>query len=125
MQVSAVPRLLATHGQGYGYAVAWSLATLLQPAVLQHIRQAVETAKAQDAAGVQAQQGRPGAAHSPTAVSQQLWRQLMSMGAQVSDVQVLTKLLGQPQLQRCDHFQHQHGLVAAALQKRGLWPVHD
>lgn len=123
MQVSAVPRLLATHGQGYGYAVAWSLANLLQPALLQHIRQVVGSAKAQDAAGVQ--QGRPRAADSPTAVSQQQWRQLMSMGAQASDVQVLAKLLGQPQLQRCDHLQHQHGPVAAALQKRGLWPVHD
>lgn len=93
VQVSAIPRLLATSGQGYGYAVAWSLARLLQPALLQHLGHAAQAVS---------EGGRPALlAH------QQHWRRLLSVDVRATDVGGLVALaqLGPPEL-------------AATLQKR-------
>ena len=48
--MSALPRLLAASGQGYGYGVARCLAQQLQPALLQHLAQAAARAAAGDPA---------------------------------------------------------------------------
>lgn len=94
VQVSAIPRLLATSGQGYGYAVAWSLARLLQPALLQHLRHAAQAVSEEDRPALLAQQQR--------------WRRLLSVDVRATDVGGLVAMLAQlgpPE-------------VAATLQKR-------
>lgn len=140
LQVSAIPRLVATSGQGYGYAVAWSLAQLLQPAMLHHIKQAAAlqcAPLAQDAAGGSSTSPVPGADHvsvHPQQQQQQVrWRQVLATGVQSTGVQQLVEIIAQLQLQdQLAHGQQQcmadssspSGLVTM-LQKHGMWPVDE
>lgn len=105
VQVSAMPRLLATSGQGYGYAVAWSLARLLQPALLQHLSHATQAVS---------QGGRP----ALLAHQQQHWRRLLVRVTDVEGLVTTLAQLGPPELaatlQKSVH-QDPAALLAAVL----------
>lgn len=83
-----MPRLLSTGGQGYGYAVAWSLAQLIQPQLVQHIQQPAGSAGAD---GV-TQSGNSSSEHKPADARQQ-WRQLLGAGVELADPVALASML--------------------------------
>lgn len=137
--MSVVPRLLATHGQGYGYAVAWALAQMLHRPLLQHI---CDAAAADSMAGAvrpgDEGQGNlsvvhdAGAAQSQRHVAerQEYWQQMLGMGVSGRQTWQLVDLIatlqqGTPQ---ADSALMNKSELAHTLQKRGLWPVvadHD
>jgi hypothetical protein len=132
--VVSVPRLLTSAGQGYGYAVAWCLAQLLQPALLQQVHEALAAQQQQQ----QQQQEeefatcRAGALgsvfysssstysqdlgqtlaiqHVPTESRRHLWRQFLSQGAGLADA---VELVSWVVLLQDQHADVAHGTVGS------------
>jgi hypothetical protein len=107
-QVRSVPRLLLSSSQGYGYAVAWSLAQLLQPALLQCLH-AGSGAAAAAQEGFQQQH-------------QQLWRSVLSAGSELADAVWLAEAV--VALQEEVHWDKMPaGRLLPVLQAQQLWPL--
>jgi hypothetical protein len=99
-QLAALPRLLSLAGQGYGYAVAWCLAQLLQPALLQHLHVSIVNVPGGLGKGLANNthfltQVPPAAAVQPSHLMhiQQLWRKFFSHGYELSDPKVLVTVM--------------------------------
>jgi hypothetical protein len=133
VQIASVPRLLTSAGQGYGYAVAWSLAQLLQPALLQHVHEALAVAQQQQsgaAAGAAGHYSNNGSGCSEHVdAGKIMWRQFFSQGGSLANAVELVRWVAVLQ----EHAGVAGGSggsdssrlkrVADALQEQGMWPL--
>lgn len=106
VQLTTLPRLLVSSGQGYGYAVAWCLAQLIMPSLLQHVHQSTAVAEAASssiesseelmAEAVNGLSSREGP-QEVGANGRLLWRKFFSSGIEMSDALRLAELVVQLQ----------------------------
>lgn len=132
-QAASFPRLLALGGQGYGYAVAWCLAQMLQQPLLRHAQRAVAATF-----GLQDEQAAP--QNGPCLQEMQvLWRRFLSSGAELADAEILAAAIVALQESSTepaaaalvsgdggdDVLQQTTGdsTLRHALQQEGLWPL--
>lgn len=95
--MATLPRLLVSSGQGYGYAVAWHLAQLVMPSLLQHIHYGMEevarrSAKCSSGLEIDVSAGGEEPAQARVA-GICMWRQLFSSGVELLDSTYLDNLL--------------------------------
>lgn len=108
LQVSCIPRLLSLSGQGYGYAVARSLACLLQPLLLQHTSSGTESLG-------------EGANRESMLGGQRQWRQVFGAGAELQDIGVLINTVVQLEKEAGSAGVQQRTLQEV-LQEQEQWP---
>lgn len=134
VQVSSIPRLLACSGQGFGYAVAWSLVHLLTPSLLQHMQRAaaaeLEPLQPQQPAFRAAAGAIQGTSNCGEGWSlqecQEQWRELLSMGVELSDARVLASMIFVLQQQQGGRQQARGPQrLHDMLQAKGLWPIES
>jgi hypothetical protein len=139
--MASVPRLLTSAGQGYGYAVAWCLAQLLQPALVHHVHAALAAQQQQQQQ--LATSGPPDASSSSihghheaqqyvqAEAGKQLWRLFLSQGAGLADAVALVGWVASLQEHHADvardnsnasdYSSSSAGSVADALREQGMW----
>ncbi|KAF6266429.1 hypothetical protein COO60DRAFT_453095 [Scenedesmus sp. NREL 46B-D3] len=147
-QMASLPRLLASAGQGYGYAVAWCLAQLLQPALLQHVHEALAAQQQPAAAGTQQSVPEPASSSSGSSSSRggagwqdsssaqrvrvpagrQLWQRFLGQGGGLADAAELVGWVALLQAHADVATDAARGgggrlSVADALREQGMWPM--